>query len=159
MWLIIRIISLINFVFFFFFFNDTATTEIYTLSLHDALPLFGIGKLAAWCDPPRQLAHRNQSPKIGIAHAELQSRRDLVCRLLLEKKKAIRSLDVSFKPEGNLVLQGDDLVTYGYPDATEPVSIILDTGSELPRKVKAAGLTGVPMPIFRSGDPGAVFMQ
>src|SRR2546428_11838248 len=94
---------------FFFFFNDTATTEIYTLSLHDALPI--------------SRAHRRPGPKAGDgpcgSHArasrcgsillqmkigpsapcsglevrseehtsELQSRSDLVCRLLLEKKK------------------------------------------------------------------------
>src|SRR5690349_25109003 len=79
----------------FFFFNDTATTEIYTLSLHDALPI---------CSPSR---YPRASPRNGSSTAnpkspcpwairaarseehtsELQSRRDLVCRLLLEKKK------------------------------------------------------------------------
>src|SRR6266496_2991196 len=69
-----------------FFFNDTATTEIYTLSLHDALPILvgGNGRTVyerviavgdAWI--PRSEEHTS----------ELQSRRDLVCRLLLEKKK------------------------------------------------------------------------
>src|SRR6266496_6613006 len=68
---------------FFFFFNDTATTEIYTLSLHDALPIFaGTPHLAIVdchprCDRVRSEEHTS----------ELQSRRDLVCRLLLEKKK------------------------------------------------------------------------
>src|SRR2546428_6697633 len=72
-------------VFMFFFFNDTATTEIYTLSLHDALPisdhpmheisldLEGIG-------PVRNYRSEEHT-------SELQSRSDLVCRLLLEKKK------------------------------------------------------------------------
>src|SRR6267378_4262755 len=70
-----------------FFFNDTATTEIYTLSLHDALPI-------CWpCSPrppsrscrcPRSGCHRSRSEEHT---SELQSRRDLVCRLLLEKKK------------------------------------------------------------------------
>src|SRR2546422_1419083 len=77
---------------FFFFFNDTATTEIYTLSLHDALPIF-------------ILPHENRPDKTkaqGILKkrtlralsgrseehtSELQSRLHLVCRLLLEKKK------------------------------------------------------------------------
>src|SRR6266576_7361477 len=70
--------------FFFFFFNDTATTEIYTLSLHDALPIRA--------GPPGCSSRRCTNPSIsGIRSeehtSELQSRRDLVCRLLLEKKK------------------------------------------------------------------------
>src|SRR5687767_15389730 len=83
-------------LFFFFFFNDTATTEIYTLSLHDALPIF-----------PRRAgirAHRNRADRDAEPSAarragsgwfsrseehtsELQSLAYLVCRLLLEKKK------------------------------------------------------------------------
>src|SRR6478672_6663860 len=72
---------------FFFFFNDTATTEIYTLSLHDALPI-----------SRERCAHRAPDVAGGFeAHrvrseehtSELQSRSDLVCRLLLEKKKKI----------------------------------------------------------------------
>src|SRR6266700_779640 len=70
----------------FFFFNDTATTEIYTLSLHDALPI-------------RIQGNRRSNVVIGITTrlscdsrseehtSELQSRENLVCRLLLEKKK------------------------------------------------------------------------
>src|SRR5258706_7957817 len=90
-------------IFFFFFFNDTATTEIYTLSLHDALPI---------CRPrstPRSRARRVCCPALsprrslrcstcgGQYHlskwrseehtSELQSLTNLVCRLLLEKKK------------------------------------------------------------------------
>src|SRR6266849_11053405 len=70
------------FFFFFFFFNDTATTEIYTLSLHDALPISPAAVATAtrwWCTwmPRRSEEHTS----------ELQSRVDLVCRLLLEKKK------------------------------------------------------------------------
>src|SRR3712207_8550082 len=81
---------------YFFFFNDTATTEIYTLSLHDALPILGMS-----CKDTQQ------SVVVGRAHfsvyplnaasvsrgrseehtSELQSRQYLVCRLLLEKKK------------------------------------------------------------------------
>src|SRR5258708_40241880 len=74
--------------FFFFFFNDTATTEIYTLSLHDALPIFAVIVTAVCamtaqpvfcmpCSPPRSEEHTS----------ELQSPDHLVCRLLLEKKK------------------------------------------------------------------------
>src|SRR5450432_4926238 len=71
------------FFFFFFFFNDTATTEIYTLSLHDALPICR--------DHDGQRFHQSHSP-LCLARSEehtseLQSRSDLVCRLLLEKKK------------------------------------------------------------------------
>src|SRR5204863_8209923 len=74
-------------IFFFFFFNDTATTEIYTLSLHDALPICRCSRdLAARPQHLRQHAHvaldRSEEHT-----SELQSRRDLVCRLLLEKKK------------------------------------------------------------------------
>src|SRR5256885_13113299 len=70
--------------FFFFFFNDTATTEIYTLSLHDALPISGE---RTWCPPssPRSCpAGRRRSEEHT---SELQSPCNLVCRLLLEKKK------------------------------------------------------------------------
>src|SRR2546421_9679105 len=93
-------------MFRFFFFNDTATTEIYTLSLHDALPIYGQYR------PLRHVYVHGQSyggcrdgGGNGRAHAdavysehrseehtsELQSRSDLVCRLLLEKKKAPRT--------------------------------------------------------------------
>src|SRR3712207_6974985 len=95
----------------FFFFNDTATTEIYTLSLHDALPIWNVG------DRPRTPLTRSGGPRgwptasgrtqhpdartAGCDHpptlqrllrseehtSELQSRQYLVCRLLLEKKK------------------------------------------------------------------------
>src|SRR5438105_14385565 len=74
----------------FFFFNDTATTEIYTLSLHDALPI-------SRSRSPSSLRYfRTHSTLYGAGLAsvrseehtsELQSRVDLVCRLLLEKKK------------------------------------------------------------------------
>src|SRR2546428_9572257 len=77
----------------FFFFNDTATTEIYPLSLHDALPI--------WLTPDERVVvgrlRTAMVETIGCARvliqrseehtSELQSRSDLVCRLLLEKKK------------------------------------------------------------------------
>src|SRR6202453_4165425 len=72
---------------FFFFFNDTATTEIYTLSLHDALPIFGEVGLCGG----KSLA---KAIDLGAAArseehtSELQSPIHLVCRLLLEKKKS-----------------------------------------------------------------------
>src|SRR2546427_5836476 len=102
-------------LFLFFFFNDTATTEIYTLSLHDALPIYA---------PPLDLAHHRHG-RAGEMHggqqvelhgavervarlvaerrggraagrseehtSELQSQSNLVCRLLLEKKKKKQS--------------------------------------------------------------------
>src|SRR5271163_5305797 len=71
----------------FFFFNDTATTEIYTLSLHDALPILA---LAPYAHSSRSLCHccaPRSSPRSEEHTSELLSRSDLVCRLLLEKKK------------------------------------------------------------------------
>src|SRR3712207_8357014 len=103
--------------FYFFFFNDTATTEIYTLSLHDALPIFNVaGRVYRRAERrPRSThgwrrraalgvvlrrRHRIQAARYrdrvqGLAPerrseehtSELQSRQYLVCRLLLEKKK------------------------------------------------------------------------
>lgn len=71
----------------------------------------------------------------------------------------IRSLGVSFKPEGGRIeISGDDLIVYGYDPSVGSVPIILDTGSELPRRVKAAGLRGQHMPLLRAGMPGAKFM-
>src|SRR6266545_8037646 len=68
----------------FFFFNDTATTEIYTLSLHDALPI--TPPPSSWpCWPSRLTL---STPGRSEEHtSELQSLAYLVCRLLLEKKK------------------------------------------------------------------------
>src|SRR5260221_3594363 len=94
---------LIIVLFFFFFFNDTATTEIYTLSLHDALPIllaFGSDWFVA---PPTPLEGiyaavtrrtlDDQNPGRSEEHtSELQSHSDLVCRLLLEKKKIAEPL-------------------------------------------------------------------
>src|SRR5437879_11152421 len=80
--------------FFFFFFNDTATTEIYTLSLHDALPIFELG---ASDYSLRSLLDNKPAVAIGIfarseEHtSELQSPMYLVCRLLLEKKNKKKS--------------------------------------------------------------------
>src|SRR3712207_8594390 len=95
-----------------FFFNDAATTEIYTLSLHDALPI----SAAAWSRAASSSSHRSRSAPTAAARptpspstrapptsssraaarseehtSELQSRQYLVCRLLLEKKKQIQS--------------------------------------------------------------------
>src|SRR3712207_8939606 len=99
-------------MYFFFFFNDTATTEIYTLSLHDALPILQQKGVVIKAEPPAQPSllgslllsllpialmigivvwlSRNAMNKQGRSEehtSELQSRQYLVCRLLLEKKK------------------------------------------------------------------------
>src|SRR2546426_5844414 len=80
--------------FFFFFFNDTATTEIYTLSLHDALPISADPHRPRFAVrvPARRL-HAGGGGVLVAGHrseehtSELQSPCNLVCRLLLEKKK------------------------------------------------------------------------
>src|SRR5258708_23314256 len=75
----------------FFFFNDTATTEIYTLSLHDALPISGATlsqSPPAIRRAPSACAFRIAADTRSEEHtSELQSPDHLVCRLLLEKKK------------------------------------------------------------------------
>src|SRR2546430_5161049 len=88
---------------YFFFFNDTATTEIYTLSLHDALPISRRrrpaaarrgGAVRAGLRGPRGRAGelaRGPRSRSEEHTSELQSQSNLVCRLLLEKKKNIRS--------------------------------------------------------------------
>ena len=91
-------------IYFFFFFNDTATTEIYTLSLHDALPIsirdkrlvFDVQTQAAEkaaefhlsLGPFRQVKFRSEEHT-----SELQSPDHLVCRLLLEKKKTTNHIN------------------------------------------------------------------
>src|SRR5256885_10000723 len=82
----------------FFFFNDTATTEIYTLSLHDALPISEVFPARAASSSPRpprdrcRPGDRTARPKDRRSEehtSELQSPCNLVCRLLLEKKKQL----------------------------------------------------------------------
>ena len=86
------------FIFFFFFFNDTATTEIYTLSLHDALPISvfrtdetlgeGVQKMYGVAGKMDDISVTDRSMVRSEEHtSELQSPMYLVCRLLLEKKK------------------------------------------------------------------------
>src|SRR2546430_11482319 len=99
----------VMYVFLFFFFNDTATTEIYTLSLHDALPICFRTRLRqalrgkhmldfAGANTKRQGAKGAVRRSVAVAAnksrseehtSELQSQSNLVCRLLLEKKKDI----------------------------------------------------------------------
>src|SRR2546430_4933394 len=84
-------------LFFFFFFNDTATTEIYTLSLHDALPISLQGAKTSEARALLQILggftldgsiKKDAATKRSEEHtSELQSQSNLVCRLLLEKKK------------------------------------------------------------------------
>src|SRR5256886_11888378 len=79
-------------IFIFFFFNDTATTEIYTLSLHDALP---ISERPLRRPVERKVVHVQLEAAVALETderseehtSELQSQSNLVCRLLLEKKK------------------------------------------------------------------------
>src|SRR3712207_8215790 len=98
-------------LFVVFFFNDTATTEIYTLSLHDALPISFVNMLrhvlgvlglhssvvrydeyAEGCLDGHDLV----IVEIGRAHVELQSRQYLVCRLVLEKKKKQKTTTIAY---------------------------------------------------------------
>src|SRR5438309_9446975 len=72
----------------FFFFNDTATTEIYTLSLHDALPISDArASPASRCGRGTRAYARAPRRRSEEHTSELQSQFHLVCRLLLEKKK------------------------------------------------------------------------
>src|SRR2546430_8469143 len=95
MWLI-TVYNVLCHFFFFFFFNDTATTEIYTLSLHDALPISDLRRVRS--RPPGRPAAPPPVVTVmidGMARSEehtseLQSQSNLVCRLLLEKKKKIK---------------------------------------------------------------------
>src|SRR2546430_17632266 len=79
----------------FFFFNDTATTEIYTLSLHDALPisaprdapLLPLSQATTASVSRSRMARSTRAARSEEHTSELQSQSNLVCRLLLEKKK------------------------------------------------------------------------
>src|SRR5476649_3080019 len=90
---------------FFFFFNDTATTEIYTLSLHDALPILGHG-----CSRFREdHARYHRDPGRSEEHtSELQSHSDLVCRLLLEKKKKKKKNALDYKKKKKKIAQKEE---------------------------------------------------
>src|SRR3712207_8990752 len=110
------------FYFFFFFFNDTATTEIYTLSLHDALPILPqhpravpapydaqVGARDPRDGPRRATGDRGEHrrPQAGDTRSEehtseLQSRQYLVCRLLLEKKKKKKKQNVKYTKSSDI---------------------------------------------------------
>src|SRR2546429_5247551 len=92
----------------FFFFNDTATTEIYTLSLHDALPISvsstargssSRGRtISVFRSPSKRHSASGRATRFSRSEehtSELQSRLHLVCRLLLEKKKKLKRHDSS----------------------------------------------------------------
>src|SRR5471032_3686523 len=85
--------------FFFFFFNDTATTEIYTLSLHDALPISFTERTLS----RRGRVGRRPRPSYRSEEhtSELQSHHDLECSLLLEKKKKEQSTHYTKKKKNN----------------------------------------------------------
>src|SRR2546425_8579101 len=105
----------LSFIFSFFFFNDTATTEIYTLSLHDALPISAaLGEvvvvalpaagLGATLPPAREACRGKVVisavvPRSEEHTSELQSLAYLVCRLLLEKKKKLSERDPLWPPD------------------------------------------------------------
>src|SRR6266496_6823825 len=79
-----------SFFLFSFFFTDPAPPEIYTLSLHDALPICSFPSFATYSAAIRSSSTEAEGPRLSRSEehtSELQSRRDLVCRLLLEKKK------------------------------------------------------------------------
>src|SRR5258708_20793305 len=102
----VLLLRLLAFHFYFFFFNDTATTEIYTLSLHDALPIYaaqaigksGDGRLgrnykrgssgSRYYLRPSKTMGGDGGSRSEEHTSELQSPDHLVCRLLLEKKKS-----------------------------------------------------------------------
>src|SRR3712207_7561468 len=100
----------------YFFFNDTATTEIYTLSLHDALPICRpVPEPVSAVDRVRSFLHAHPTEAVDLDElpdaarseehtSELQSRQYLVCRLLLEKKKTNITLPISSSIITNLTL-------------------------------------------------------
>src|SRR5688572_32258654 len=86
----------------FFFFNDPTTTEIYTLSLHDALPILPQGmKVAAMYCRSAATWMRSHTWRSEEQTSELQSQSNLVCRLLLEKKKHAFALYIMTNPKFN----------------------------------------------------------
>src|SRR6266566_10147387 len=104
------IYALSPFFLFFFFFNDTATTEIYTLSLHDALPIYRVDG-----DPAAELGGAGACPRHGRSEehtSELQSPCNLVCRLLLEKKNI------------NSFVHHHELIDHKSTSITDPIEVI-----------------------------------
>src|SRR2546430_17360569 len=108
--------SLLPDIITFFFFNDTATTEIYTLSLHDALPIC-VALVVAHRHPPGRRALRDRRQVEGRSEehtSELQSQSNLVCRLLLEKKTTTKFATLHGEAE-------DTVSAYANPQAVTRV--------------------------------------
>src|SRR5438270_8019928 len=110
------------FLSFFFFFNDTATPEIYTLSLHDALPIYrhrhdvGIGDRGQ-VDVPDAVGVFGGDGRSEEHTSELQSQSNLVCRLLLEKKKIKKKMMIHTKHK----LTRHVASRYGQPRTVRPL--------------------------------------
>src|SRR2546427_7871983 len=105
----------------FFFFNDTATTEIYTLSLHDALPIWSMSPMPIKLRGSKLASPASRRKRGGRAHwlcaclrnarraqgrseehtSELQSQSNLVCRLLLEKKNLFEPSGAAINAKGH----------------------------------------------------------
>src|SRR5438132_4723990 len=99
----------------FFFFNDTATTDIYTLSLHDALPIWPLPRPAGCWSRPSCGGRAHRTKVRSEEHtSELQSHSDLVCRLLLEKKKKTLKENISTKDTKSNSLKPNHLTTSYY---------------------------------------------
>src|SRR3984957_21200850 len=93
----------------FFFFNDTATTEIYTLSLHDALPISRSVRYKKRKPSKKYMPAKPISVRSEEHTSELQSRENLVCRLLLEKQKD--ETEVREHEEANLTEHSPEHIT------------------------------------------------
>src|SRR5688572_32321573 len=101
----------------FFFFNDTATTEIYTLSLHDALPILSTCSTCSASSTnavtPSVVSCADSAmpsvPRSEEHTSELQSQSNLVCRLLLEKKKKKNNINMNIC---NILLHYDSCYIY-----------------------------------------------
>src|SRR2546421_7923687 len=104
------IIQILIIVYLIFFFNDTATTEIYTLSLHDALPIY----LHSF--PTRRSSDLSQitpyTTCFGSHTSELQSRSDLVCRLLLQIRRASRRERLEIDRKSTRLDSSHDQISY-----------------------------------------------
>src|SRR2546430_12849359 len=103
----------------FFFFNDTATTEIYTLSLHDALPISRAqrvsNRLATVFVDETSKTREEQAERSEEHTSELQSQSNLVCRLLLEKKKTSAKSSIMFRL---------GVLSFSSSDLSQPVLVI-----------------------------------
>src|SRR2546427_7735012 len=114
------IIKLLNSVVILFFFNDTATTEIYTLSLHDALPILAYHwRRSAFATRSAAAIRLGSRCALSMTRSEehtseLQSQSNLVCRLLLEKKK-IEHSDVLVLPDPEVLRRDAPFLSHGAP--------------------------------------------